>query len=842
MTDNQSNKKTLRVKTPLKTTEKKLSVKLGSGIKITKKRSNLNTENVVVIRKSRKIQHSDKKDATLKKGNAATLTEQEKARRIKVLKNAEESTSKLADENKVSKVESKQEKGVENNVLLDKSKENNNLKTSTTNLNQNDTTQSLQKGKIKNLDAIYTVEEANISEKEVISEKVVKDQVEKVNTQNISTLPPKYTKEKKHKDEIVNKKLEERKNLRRKLSVTQVMSLEQDEEKSKHKFSPYKKSLPKKESHSTQKVEKVYREVTISDHIKVQELANRMTEKVSDVVKALMKLGVIVNMNQHIDADTAEVIITEFGHKVKRITSEDFEKNIINEIIDSEDSLKIRAPVVTVMGHVDHGKTSLLDALRLTDVAAKESGGITQHIGAYKVTLKNGHSITFLDTPGHEAFTAMRVRGAKVTDIVIIVVAADDGIKEQTIEAINHAKAANVPIIVAINKIDKPGADPNKTKTSLLSYGLISEDSGGDVMTVEVSALKKIGLEKLEDAVILQAEILELKANPNRLAQGVVLESKIDKGRGVMASFLVQKGTLKIGDMLIAGRSYGKIRALIDDKGKSIKSATPSTPVEILGLNIPPEAGDEFIVTSNEKSAKQIVNFRLQKEQEKKILSFKKDSLESMIQQSLDGDVKELQLIVKADVHGSLEAIIDSLNKLPNDEASVKILHSGVGVVTESDVVLAGASNALILSFNVRENSKVREMAKNLGVTVKYYSIIYDLVNDMKNALFGMLSSIQKENVTGYAEVRQVFNLSKAGKVAGCYVTEGKVVRNSKARLLRDGTVIHEGKLKALKRFKEDVKEAGIGFECGISFESYGDIKEGDKIEAYEMIDIERKI
>ena len=614
MTDNQSNKKTLRVKTPLKTTEKKLSVKLGSGIKITKKRSNLNTENVVVIRKSRKIQHSDKKDATLKKGNAATLTEQEKARRIKVLKNAEESTSKLADENKVSKVESKQEKGVENNVLLDKSKENNNLKTSTTNLNQNDTTQSLQKGKIKNLDAIYTVEEANISEKEVISEKVVKDQVEKVNTQNISTLPPKYTKEKKHKDEIVNKKLEERKNLRRKLSVTQVMSLEQDEEKSKHKFSPYKKSLPKKESHSTQKVEKVYREVTISDHIKVQELANRMTEKVSDVVKALMKLGVIVNMNQHIDADTAEVIITEFGHKVKRITSEDFEKNIINEIIDSEDSLKIRAPVVTVMGHVDHGKTSLLDALRLTDVAAKESGGITQHIGAYKVTLKNGHSITFLDTPGHEAFTAMRVRGAKVTDIVIIVVAADDGIKEQTIEAINHAKAANVPIIVAINKIDKPGADPNKTKTSLLSYGLISEDSGGDVMTVEVSALKKIGLEKLEDAVILQAEILELKANPNRLAQGVVLESKIDKGRGVMASFLVQKGTLKIGDMLIAGRSYGKIRALIDDKGKSIKSATPSTPVEILGLNIPPEAGDEFIVTSNEKSAKQIVNFRRKKD------------------------------------------------------------------------------------------------------------------------------------------------------------------------------------------------------------------------------------
>lgn len=629
----------------------------------------------------------------------------------------------------------------------------------------------------------------------------------------------------------------------RKITIAQVMMMDSEEgtlnrrrslasirrarEKAKRKFLG--------EQQHNKIAEKIIREVNIPDVISVQELSNRMAEKTADVIKVLMKLGLIVTLNQSIDADTAELVVTEFGHKVKRVTELEIETALLQKVEDKIVDLKPRPPVVTVMGHVDHGKTSLLDALRQTDVVAGEAGGITQHIGAYIVRLKDGKLITFLDTPGHEAFTAMRMRGAKVTDIVILVVAADDGMMQQTIEAMSHARAANVPIIVAINKIDKPDANPERVKNELLSHGLVPESLGGDIMVVEVSAKNKINLDKLEEAILLQAEMLELKATVDRSAEGAVIEAQVDKRRGIVATLLVQKGTLRVGDIVIAGSAWGKIRALVNDKGQNTSEATPSMPIEVLGLESAPIAGDEFTVVQNEKTARDLVTLRLEREKQKKLVATKSVNLEQLFINVKENGIKELPVVVKADVQGSVEAITNSLTKLNNEEINVKILHSAVGGITESDVILAGASKAIIIGFNVRPNQQARDLARQNGVDIRYYSIIYNLVDDVKAAMSGMLSPLLKENVIGYVDIRQVFNLSKFGKIAGCYVAEGVVKRTANVRIIRDSVVIFDGKLKALKRFKDDVKEVNSGFECGLSFENFDDIKAGDKIEVYEV-------
>jgi translation initiation factor IF-2 len=583
--------------------------------------------------------------------------------------------------------------------------------------------------------------------------------------------------------------------------------------------------------------EKQIRDVILPEVITVQELSSRMAERSADVVRELMKMGMLVTVNHNLDADTAELVILAFGHRVKRVTAADVE-NVILDPVDSEEHLLRRAPVVTIMGHVDHGKTSLLDALRCADVVSGEAGGITQHIGAYSVKLDNGHHITFLDTPGHEAFTAMRSRGAKVTDIVVLVVAADDGIMAQTVEAINHAKAANVPIIVAVNKIDKPSANPGRVREELLSHELVPEELGGDIMVVEVSAKQKINLDKLLETILLQAEILDLKANPDRAASGVIIESRMDIGRGVIASVLVQKGTLSVGDLLVAGASWGKVRAINNDKGMAIEHATPSMPVEILGLGTVPEAGDPVNEVETEKQARDIAEFRERRARDLRSAAVQKTTLEELFQRaSGDSKQKELAVIVKADVQGSVEAIVGSLLKLATDEVTVRILHMAVGGITESDVILAQASKAVIMGFNVRANNQAKLFAQRDGVDIRYYSIIYNLVDDVKAAMSGMLSPILREEYLGSVEIRQVFNITKIGKVAGSYVTSGVIKRGAKVRLLRDNIVIHEGKLKTLRRFKDDVKEVKEGFECGIAFESYEDIREKDVVEVFEIIE-----
>lgn len=580
--------------------------------------------------------------------------------------------------------------------------------------------------------------------------------------------------------------------------------------------------------------EKLFREVIIPETITVGELANRMSEKSADIVRSLMKLGVMATINQNIDADTAELIVTEFGHKFKRVTDADVEK-VIEEDVDSSESLVSRPPVVTIMGHVDHGKTSLLDALRSAKVAEGEAGGITQHIGSYQVELPGKGLVTFIDTPGHEAFTEMRARGAKVTDIVVLVVAADDGIMAQTVEAINHAKAAGVPIIVAINKIDKPDANPTRVRNELLQHELVSEELGGDILTVEVSAKQRLNLDKLLEAILLQAEMLDLKANPDRSAIGSVIESRIDKGRGVVATVIVQRGTLRIGDIVVAGLAYGRVRALLNDRLETIKDAGPSSPVEILGLSEAPMAGEQFSVVSEEKQAREIVEYRLDKAKKAKAVAESKTAMDRLFAGGQQ-DKKRLAVVIKGDVQGSIEAIAGSLEKITNDEVEVKVIHSAAGAVTESDVTLANASNAMIIAFNVRANAQAREMAHRDKIEIRYYSIIYQVVDEVKAALTGLLSPIQREQFIGYAEIRDVFNITKVGKVAGCYVTEGFVKRGAGVRLLRDNVVIHEGKLKTLKRFKDEVKEVQQGYECGMAFENYDDIKKGDVIECYEII------
>ena len=587
--------------------------------------------------------------------------------------------------------------------------------------------------------------------------------------------------------------------------------------------------------------DKIVREVVIPEAITIQELSNRMTERGVDVIKFLMKQGAMHKITDVVDADTAELIVSEFGHTAKRVSESDVEIGFVGEE-DSDESRVPRAPVVTIMGHVDHGKTSLLDAIRSANVVGGEAGGITQHIGAYQVSLPSGDRITFIDTPGHAAFTAMRARGAKVTDIVVLVVAADDGVMPQTIEAINHAKAADVPIIVAVNKIDKPQADPNRVRTELLSHEVVVEGMGGETLDVPVSALKRENLDKLLEAIHLQAELLDLKANPDRSAEGVVVEAKLEKGRGPVGTVLVQRGTLRVGDIVVAGSAWGRVRALIDDLGANTAEAGPSVPVEILGFDTAPEAGDQFAVVENEARAREITDYRVRKRRETLGSAGTSRTLEQMMQQLKEAGKKEFPLVVKGDVQGSVEAIAGALGQLGNDEVSARIVHSGVGQITESDVTLAAAAKSIIVGFNVRANAQAKQAADSQGIEIRYYNIIYDLVDDVKAAMSGLLAPTKREHFLGYATIKQVFNISKVGKVAGCLVTEGKVERGAKVRLLRDKVVIHEGTLSILKRFKDEVKEVPTGQECGMAFANYQDIRENDEIECFTVEIIKRSL
>ncbi len=587
--------------------------------------------------------------------------------------------------------------------------------------------------------------------------------------------------------------------------------------------------------------EKIVREVVIPEVITIQELANRMTERAVDVIKFLMKEGEMHTINDVIDSDTAELIVQDFGHTAKRVSESDIETGFLGEQ-DDAGSLEPRAPVVTIMGHVDHGKTSLLDAIRQTNVVSGEAGGITQHIGAYQVTTPSGSKITFVDTPGHEAFTAMRARGAKVTDIVVLVVAADDGVMPQTIEAINHAKAAGVPIIVAINKIDKPQADPDRVRNELLQHEIVVESMSGETLEVPVSALKRTNLDKLLEAIHLQAEILDLKANPSRSAEGIVIEAKLERGRGPVGTVLVQRGTLKVGDIVVAGMAWGRVRALIDDHSHNTEEAGPSVPVEILGFDSAPEAGDQFAVVENEGRARELTDYRVRKRRETLGSAGTARTLEQMMQQLKEADRSEFSLLVKADVQGSVEAIAGALAKLGTDEVEARIVHSGVGGITESDVTLASASKAVIVGFNVRANAQAKAAADREGVEIRYYNVIYDLVDDVKAAMSGLLAPTIRELFLGNAEILEVFNISKIGKVAGCRVTEGKVERGAKVRLIRDDVVIHEGTLSTLKRFKDEVREVPAGQECGMAFANYHDIRKGDVIECFNVETVTRTL
>jgi len=588
--------------------------------------------------------------------------------------------------------------------------------------------------------------------------------------------------------------------------------------------------------------EKIVRDVQIPETIVVSELANRMAERVADVVKSLMQMGMMVTQNQSIDADTAELIVSEFGHRVQRVSDADVE-DVIKVEEDSPAELQPRPPVITIMGHVDHGKTSLLDRIRKANVVSGEAGGITQHIGAYQVRTESGAPLTFLDTPGHAAFTSMRARGANVTDIVVLVVAADDAVMPQTIEAINHAKAAKVPMIVAINKIDKPAANPDKVRTDLLQHEVIVEKMSGEVQDVEVSAATGQGLDQLLESIALQAELLDLKANPDRAAEGAVIEAQLDVGRGPVATVLVQRGTLKQGDIFVVGEQWGKVRALINDQGERVKEAGPSVPVEVLGLNGAPEAGDVLNVVQTEAQAREIADYRIQVAKDKRAAAGAATTLDQLLAKAkADENVKELPIVVKADVQGSAEAIVQAMEKIGNDEVRVRVLHYGVGAITESDIGLAEASGAPVMGFNVRANAPARNSANQKGVEIRYYSVIYDLVDDVKAAASGLLGAEIRENFIGYAQIKEVFRVSGVGSVAGCLVTEGVARRSSGVRLLRDDVVIHEGTLKTLKRFKDEVKEVQSGQECGMAFENYDDIRKGDVIEIFEREEVERKL
>ena len=626
-----------------------------------------------------------------------------------------------------------------------------------------------------------------------------------------------------------------------KLTISQALEGEGGRQKSMAAMRRKQERARQKAMGQMQEREKVVRDVQVPEAIVVSELANRMAERVAEVVKALMKMGMMVTQNEVIDADTAELIVEEFGHKIVRVSDADVE-DVINEVTDAETDLKPRPAVVTIMGHVDHGKTSLLDAIRDTKVTAGEAGGITQHIGAYQVETKRGDVISFLDTPGHAAFTSMRSRGAQVTDIVVLVVAADDAVMPQTVEAINHAKAANVPMIVAINKIDRAEANADKVRTDLLQHEVIVEKLSGEVQDVEVSAISGTGLDELLEAIALQAEILELTANPERAAQGAVIEAQLDVGRGPVATVLVQRGTLQQGDIFVVGEQWGKVRALINDQGKRVENAGPSVPVEVLGLNGTPEAGDVLNVVETEAQAREIADYRIAVAKEKRATAGASTLEQMMAKAKEDENVSELQILVKADVQGSAEAIVQAMEKIGNEEVRVRVLHYGVGAITNTDVSLAEASNAPVIGFNVRANASARQVASQKGVEVRYYSVIYDLVDDVKAAASGLLSAEIRENFIGYAQIKEVFKVSGVGKVAGCIVTEGVARRSAGVRLLRDNVVIHEGTLKTLKRFKDEVPEVQSGQECGMAFENYEDIRNDDVIEIFERQEIERNL
>ncbi|MFP4537585.1 MAG: translation initiation factor IF-2 [Dichotomicrobium sp.] len=633
----------------------------------------------------------------------------------------------------------------------------------------------------------------------------------------------------------------EERRARSKLTLSNALDDEQ-RERSLASLRRHRERQKKQAASAREEGKKIKREVQLPEAITIQELANRMTERAVDVIKFLMKQGQMHKINDVIDADLAELIVVEFGHTPKRVSEADVEEGFLGGE-DAEENMVPRAPVVTVMGHVDHGKTSLLDSLRKTSVVSGEAGGITQHIGAYQVETESGTPVTFIDTPGHAAFTSMRARGAKATDVVVLVVAADDGVMPQTVEAIDHAKAAGVPIVVAINKIDKPGADPQRVRTELLQHEIVVESMSGETLEVEVSALKGTNLDKLLEAIQLQAELLELKANPNRPAEGVIIEAKLERGRGPVATVLVQRGTLEVGQIVVAGRSWGKVRALINDRGENTEEAGPSQPVEILGLDSAPEAGDQFAVVENEARAREITDYRQRKLREVKAAGAgSRGSLEKMMSQLGEEGAKEFPLIIKGDVQGSVEAITSALEKLGTDEVQARVVHAGVGGVTESDVTLAKASDAAIVGFNVRANSQARQAARQEGVEIRYYNVIYDLVDDVKAAMSGLLAPSLRETFLGNAEILEVFNITKVGKVAGCRVTEGKVERGAGVRLIRDNVVIHEGKLSTLKRFKDEVKEVQVGQECGMSFENYQDIRKGDIIECYRVEKVERSL
>ena len=648
------------------------------------------------------------------------------------------------------------------------------------------------------------------------------------------------TQEARHKKErAVKARAGEERRVRGRLTITNAL----DEEQRQRSLASLKRhrERQKKQTIGPQAQLKIQRDVVIPEVITIQELANRMAERGVDVIKYLMKDGEMHKITDVIDSDTAQLIAEEFGHVVRRVSEADVEEGFIGAEDIAED-VEPRAPVVTIMGHVDHGKTSLLDAIRATNVVSQEAGGITQHIGAYQVVTPAGQKITFIDTPGHEAFTAMRQRGAQVTDIVVLVVAADDGVKPQTVEAINHAKAAQVPMIVAINKIDKQGADPQRVRTELLSHEIVVESLGGDTLEIEVSALKKTGLDRLLEAIALQAEVLELKANPNRPAEGVIVEAKLERGRGPVGTALVQRGTLHLGDLVVAGSAYGRVRALINDLGEQVKDAGPSVPVEVLGFDSAPEAGDQFAVVENEARAREITDYRLRERRKRQAVAGQRGSLEQMMTQLKAAGTKEFTLLVKGDVQGSVEAIVAALDKLGTDEVRARIIHYGVGGITESDVGLASTSGAVILGFNVRANSQAREAAERDGVEIRYYAVIYDLVDEVKQAMSGLLAPTRRETFLGNAEILEVFTISKVGKVAGCRVTEGKDERGAQVRLIRDNVVVHEGKLSTLKRFKDEVKEVVAGQECGMAFEGYQDMRQGDVIECFEVEHVRRTL
>ncbi len=627
---------------------------------------------------------------------------------------------------------------------------------------------------------------------------------------------------------------------RGRLTVANAMADDEDRARSVAAFKRRTERLKKQAQGFQMPTEKMAREVIIPEAITIQDLANRMAERAVDIIKILMKQGQMHTINDVIDADTAQIIAEELGHRVKRVSESDVVEGLSAET-DTAEQLITRPPVVTIMGHVDHGKTSLLDAIRKTNVVSGEAGGITQHIGAYQVATKNG-MVTFIDTPGHEAFTSMRQRGAKATDIVVLVVAADDGVMPQTVEAISHARAAGVPIIVAINKIDKQSANPTRVRTELLQHEIVVEGMGGDTLDVEVSAVKGTNLDKLLDAILLQAEVLDLKANPNREASGLVVEAQLDKGRGPVATVLVQRGTLRLGDIFVAGSAWGRVRALINDKGEHIKEAGPSVPVEVLGLSSAPEAGDQFDVVPNEARAREITDYRERKRRDSRGTTVVRSSLEQMMSQLSQAGRKEFPILVKADVQGSAEAIVQALEKIGNDEIRSRVVHYAVGGINESDIGLATASGAVVLGFNVRASGQARDAAERAGIEIRYYNIIYDLVDDIKAAMSGKLAPELRETFLGNAKILEVFNITKVGKVAGCQVTEGNVQRGARVRLVRDNVVIHEGTLSTLKRFKDEVKEVQVGQECGMAFEGYQDMRAGDIIECFRVEKIQRKL